>query len=72
MESSVFMKVMLVIIIIIQIVATVFAIRLVRRTKYNSIWFLCIVGFIALSVVRNLSFWALSRISRRAEEGSPL
>lgn len=52
MESSVFMKVMLVIIIIIQIVATVFAIRLVRRTKYNSIWFLCIVGFIALSVER--------------------
>ena len=52
MESSVFLKVMLVIIIIIQIVATVFAIRLVRRTKYNSIWFLCIVGFIALSVER--------------------
>lgn len=52
MESSVFLKVMLVIILVIQIVATVLAIRLIRRTKYNSIWILCIVGFVALSVER--------------------
>jgi len=52
MESNLLLKVILVIIIIIQIVATVFAISLIRRTKYNSIWILCIVGFIALSVER--------------------
>lgn len=52
MESSLFLKVILVVILVIQIIATILAIRLIRRTKYNSIWILCIVGFVALSVER--------------------
>lgn len=45
-------KILLVIAIIIQTVATVYALRLVRATKYNSVWILFIVGFSLLSVER--------------------
>ena len=41
---------LLVIAILIQTVATVFALRLVRTTKYNSVWILFIIGFFLLSV----------------------
>lgn len=37
--------VLMVILTIVQLVAIVYASYLIRRTKYNSIWILCIVGF---------------------------
>lgn len=40
--------------IIIQLVAMVYAIRLVRATKYNSIWILFIIGFVVLAGERVL------------------
>lgn len=45
-------KILLVLSILIQSVATVYALRLVRATKYNSVWILFIVGFSLLSVER--------------------
>ena len=45
-------KVLLILAILIQTVATVYALRLVRTTKYNSVWILFIVGFSLLSVER--------------------
>ncbi|MEG0498911.1 MAG: histidine kinase, partial [Alistipes sp.] len=53
-------KILLIIAIVIQTVATVYAIRLVRTTKYNSIWILFIVGFFLLSVERVIQFMAVS------------
>ena len=44
------LKLLLVTAILIQAAATVFALRLVRTTKYNSVWILFIIGFILLSV----------------------
>ena len=45
-------KILLVISILIQTVATAYALKLVRATKYNSVWILFIVGFSLLSVER--------------------
>ena len=45
-------KILLVISIIVQTLATAYAMRLVRATKYNSVWILFIVGFSLLSVER--------------------
>ena len=45
-------KILLVISIVVQCVATGYALRLVRTTKYNSVWILFIVGFSLLSVER--------------------
>ncbi len=45
-------KVLLVLAILIQSVATIYALRLVRTTKYNSVWILFIIGFSLLSVER--------------------
>ncbi|MDE6045673.1 MAG: sensor histidine kinase [Alistipes sp.] len=45
-------KILLVISILVQTLATVYALRLVRATKYNSVWILFIVGFSLLSVER--------------------
>ena len=44
------LKILLIIAILVQIVATIFAVRLVHTTKYNSIWILFIIGFFLLSV----------------------
>ncbi len=54
------LKVLIFIAIVIQAVATLYAIRLVHATKYNSIWILFIVGFSLLSVVRVLQFSMLN------------
>ncbi|WP_295991465.1 ATP-binding protein [uncultured Alistipes sp.] len=51
-------KILLVIAVAIQIVASVYALRLVRATKYNSVWILFIVGFSLLSVERIVQFMA--------------
>ncbi len=48
------LKILLVAAILIQLVASVFAVRLIRTTRYNSIWILFIVGFMLLSVERLL------------------
>ena len=45
-------KILLVISILIQTVATAYALTLVRATQYNSVWILFIVGFSLLSVER--------------------
>lgn len=39
------LKILLVMAILIQLAASSFAVRLIRTTRYNSIWILCIVGF---------------------------
>ncbi len=44
------LKFLLIIAILIQAVAAVFALRLVRTTKYNSVWILFIIGFFLLTV----------------------
>ncbi|MBE6210190.1 MAG: sensor histidine kinase [Rikenellaceae bacterium] len=46
-----FLEVVLVVSLIVQAVATVFALRLVRRTKYNVAWILMIIGYLIISVV---------------------
>ena len=45
-------RILLVISIVVQCVPTGYALRLVRTTKYNSVWILFIVGFSLLSVER--------------------
>ncbi|MDE6375169.1 MAG: sensor histidine kinase, partial [Alistipes sp.] len=45
-------KILLVISILVQTLATVYALRLVRATKYNSVWILFVVGVSLLSVER--------------------
>lgn len=47
-----FIQILTLIAILVQTVATVYALKLVRATKYNSIWILFIIGFSALSVER--------------------
>ncbi|MBO5350575.1 MAG: sensor histidine kinase [Alistipes sp.] len=47
-----FIQILILIAILVQTVATVYALKLVRATKYNSIWILFIIGFSALSVER--------------------
>ena len=56
-----FLKIMLVAAIAIQCVATVFALKLVHTTKYNSVWILFIIGFFVLSVNLVLQFIAISK-----------
>ncbi len=53
-------KILLVIAILVQIVATVYAFRLVHTTKYNSVWILFIIGFSLLSVERLVQLLAAS------------
>ncbi len=55
-----FLKILLVLAILFQLAASVFAVRLVRTTRYNSIWILFIVGFFLLSVERILQLAWLS------------
>lgn len=50
------LKILLVIAIITQCVAMFFAVRLISRTKYNSVWILFVAGFLLLSVERILQF----------------
>ncbi len=47
-------KLLFIIAIVVQSVAILFALRLVRLTKYNAIWILFIVGFLVLSAERYL------------------
>lgn len=58
MESGIILKISIGIALALQIVATIFAIRLIRRTKYNAIWILCIIGFVLLTIERSIQ-WAM-------------
>ena len=49
-------KILLIVAVVIQTIATLFAIRLIRTTKYNSIWILFTIGFTLLSVERVVQF----------------
>lgn len=51
-----FIKILLIIAICTQLVASLYAIRLVGATKYSSIWWLFIVSFLLLCVERVLQF----------------
>lgn len=44
--------------IIVQFIAMYYAVRLVRATKYNSIWILFIIGFVVLVAQRLLQLWS--------------
>ena len=55
-------KILLVISILVQTLATVYALRLVRATKYNSVWILFIVGFSLLSVERLVQLLIACRV----------
>ena len=50
-------KILLYLAIIVQFVAMYYAVRLVRATKYNSIWILFIIGVMVLAVQRVLQLW---------------
>ena len=52
-------KILLVLAIVVQTIATAYALKLVRATKYNSIWILFIIGFSLLSVERIVQLLAL-------------
>ena len=54
------LKILLVAAILIQLVASVFAVRLIRTTRYNSIWILFIIGFSLLSVERIIQLLVFS------------
>ena len=50
-------QVLLYLSIVVQCVAMYYAVRLVRVTKYNSIWILFIIGFVVLAGERVLQLW---------------
>lgn len=52
MRVSTAIIIILVLATIIQIVAMIFAVRLIRRTKFNVVWILCIIGFCAIFAER--------------------
>ena len=51
MNFEFLIEAVLVVSLVVQAVATVFALRLVRRTKYNVAWILMIFGYLIISVV---------------------
>ncbi len=55
-------KIFLYLTIILQSVATILALRLIRTTKYNAIWILFIVGFTVLSVERYFQLLGLGGV----------
>lgn len=54
------MKILLIVATVLQIAATVMAVRLIKATKYNVIWFLFIVALTAMSLTRILTYISLS------------
>ena len=52
MQTPLALKIVVVIALIFQLIAIVYAVRLVRRTKYNAIWILCIIGFVLIAAER--------------------
>lgn len=56
-------QILLLIAISLQAIATIYALKLVRATKYNSIWILFIIGFSLLSVERGIQLLAASGVA---------
>ena len=55
------LKIVVVIALFFQLIAIIYAIRLVRRTKYNAIWILCIIGFALIAVERYFEVIGIER-----------
>lgn len=56
------LQILLILTILFQLVASFFAVRLIRKTRYNVIWFLFILGFFLFSAERLMQlFWARGR-----------
>lgn len=52
MTTSLLFNVIIVITLLLQVAAVIYALRLVRRTKYNVIWALCVIGFVLIACER--------------------
>ncbi len=52
MTTPLALKIVIALALLLQIAAIFFAMRLVKRTKYNAIWILCIIGFIFIAAER--------------------
>ena len=52
MGTPLALKIVVILALILQSVAIVYALRLVRRTKYSAIWILCVIGFVLIGVER--------------------
>lgn len=52
MGTPLALNIVVAIALLLQMVAIIYAIRLVKRTKYNAIWILCIIGFVLIAVER--------------------
>ena len=52
MGTPLALKIVVILALILQFVAIVYALRLVRRTKYSAIWILCVIGFVLIGVER--------------------
>lgn len=52
MTTPLVLKIAIGLTIVLQLAAIVYALRLVKRTKYNAIWILCIIGFVLIAAER--------------------
>ena len=52
MQTPLLLKIVVVTALVFQLFAIIYAVRLVRRTKYNAIWILCIIGFVLIAIER--------------------
>ena len=50
MGTPLALKIVVILALILQFVAIVYALRLVKRTKYSAIWILCIIGFVLMTI----------------------
>lgn len=55
MKIGVGLTIVLILIVVVQLCAAIYAAYLIRRTKYSIIWWLCIVGF-AVSIAQHVMF----------------
>lgn len=65
------LKILLIVATLLQIVATVMAVRLIKATKYNVIWILFIVALTAMTLTRILTYISLSFIKAHIIEQTP-
>lgn len=66
-----FLKILLIVATVLQLAATVMAVRLIKATKYNVIWILFIVALTAMSLTRILTYISLSAIKINIIEQTP-
>ncbi len=63
------LKLLLILSVVLQVIATVVAIRLIRATKYNSVWILFIIALLAMTATRIIQF--VNILPKRVEELTP-